>query len=268
MSTGAARPGGPRPARLGTPAAIPNASRDWPRRLLDQLGRLALLTDAFRRLDELDPALQEDVRGAIGWALAQEEVAARGEAVTDEWLVLGQRVTVEDQLRAQWTWLRGAHTGRAALVLQFAHGGARFENLLAPGTHQEADLVYWPSVWPQRALMRERRGSPAPLRGRLPGAPVLAAFLDEVATATARQPWLERFPCAVREVVPVRDEAGNWLVRDGAGAGLPLARGDHWQLLALSGGRPVDLAGEWDGEVLLPLSVVADDAFHLLREDG
>ena len=247
-------------------AALPNASRDWPRRLLDQLGRLTLLTDAFRRLDELDPALQEDVRGAIGWALGQEEVAARGEAVADEWLVLGQRVTVEDKLRAQWTWLLGADTGRYALVLQYAAAGARFETLLLPGVRQAAELVYWPSASPQRALIRQRHGAPTPLTGPLPGAPSLAAFLDGVAEATARRPWLERFPCALRGVVPLHGEGSGWLVRDGEGMAVPLAPGEHWRLLALSGGAPVDLAGEWDGEALLPLGVLADGAYHLLRE--
>ena len=255
--------------RLRRMAGIPNASRDWPERLLGQLGRLALLTGAFRRIDELAPALQEDVRGAIGWALSQEEVVARGEAVTDEWLILGQRVTVEDKLRAQWTWLLGARTGRYALVLQYAAGGAAFQDLLVPGTRLAAELVYWPSAYPQRALVRWRTGSPTPLGETLPGAISLAAFLHGVAEAVARQPWLERFPCALRRVVPLSgDGAGGpgWLVRDGLGAALPLAPGEHWRLLALSGGGPVDLAGEWDGEMLLPLGVVADGAYHLLGE--
>ena len=32
-----------------------------------------------------------------------------------------------------------------------------------------------------------------------------------------------------------------------------------WQLLALSGGRPVDLAGEWDEDGVVPSSVWAGD---------
>jgi hypothetical protein len=41
-------------------------------------------------------------------------------------------------------------------------------------------------------------------------------------------------------------------------------RGDHWLLLALSGGHPVDVAGEWDGAAILPLGVVADGAYCVL----
>jgi hypothetical protein len=50
-------------------AALPNASPDWPARLLADLGRLGLLGHAFRHLDTLDEALREDVRAGIGWTL-------------------------------------------------------------------------------------------------------------------------------------------------------------------------------------------------------
>ncbi|HEX5503111.1 MAG TPA: SWIM zinc finger family protein [Thermomicrobiales bacterium] len=253
-------------ARLRRLAAIPNATPDWPARLLDQLGRLALLTHAYRRQDDLDPALREAVRAAVGWSLREEEVVARGEAVRDDWLVLGRRVTTEDRLRTLATWLLGARGGRHALVLQFAHGAAPFEQTLAPGTRVEADLVYWPGAYPLRALLRERHGPPAPSTGPFPGAPTVAAFLDGVAAATARQPWLDRFPCVLNGVTPLHDAAAGWLARDREGAALPLAPGEHWRLLALGGGRPVDLAGEWDGAALTPLGALAGGAYHLLTE--
>src|SRR6266581_800830 len=50
---------------------------------------------------------------------------------------------------------------------------------------------------------------------------------------------------------------------DSGGATLPLAKGDHWQLLALSGGAPVNFVGEWDGEALLPLGVMVNGRYHL-----
>ena len=247
-------------------AGIPNASRDWPARLLDELGKVALLTHAFRRLDDLDPPLQEDVRAAIGWTVGQEEVAACGEAVADEWGVVGQRVTTEDRLRTQWTWLVGARTGRTALILQFAHGNQTFQNMLVPGTWLGATLAFWPSAWPQRALLRERQGNPAAIAGMLPGVPSLAAFLEGVAEAMAQQPWQERFLCVVRDVVPVAGGEPGWLVRDAEGQALPLARGEHWRLLAVSGGRAVTLAAEWDGRALLPLGALAGGTYHLLTE--
>jgi hypothetical protein len=249
--------------RLRKLAGIPNATPDWPERLLAELGRLALLTHTFRRIDALDPALQEDVRQLIGWSLKEEEVVARGEAIRAEWVTLGQGVDGEERLRTQRSWLISKDGARTALVLQFSAAGAPFPQTLVPGTCQTAELVYWPGAYPQRALINERIGSPAPLTGRLPGGTTLDGALAGFAHALARQPWLDRFPFVLADVILIPDER-QWQLEDQAGARLPLARGDHWLLLALSGGAPVDLAAEWDSTSLLPLGVVVDGAYHPL----
>jgi hypothetical protein len=98
----------------------------------------------------------------------------------------------------------------------------------------------------------------------------MEAFLDLASQATALQPWLERLPVALNGVVPLAygvADGRRWLIRDRAGLALPLAGGEHWTLLALSGGRPVDLVAEWDGEGLLPLSAVASGTYHVLQGD-
>jgi hypothetical protein len=255
-------------ARLRRMADLPGAGPDWPALLLAELGRLTLLTQAFRRLDELEPSLREDVRRLVGFTLSQEEVAAGPGAVTDRWVVLGQTVDEEERVRLQRTWLLGESTGRRALILQFAVGDGGFPALFAPGTRFEADLAFWPSAWPQRALVKERRGVTGTI-GALPPAPgtdSIGAFLEEIAGALARQPWLDRFPSALRDVVPVSG-GDTFQLRDRDGLALPLVRGDHWKLVALSGGRPLDLAGEWDGHALLPLGAALGGAWHRLGRD-
>ena len=56
---------------------------------------------------------------------------------------------------------------------------------------------------------------------------------------------------------PAPGTAGNrWHIIDEAGAALPLAeRESQWTLLAVSGGNPVTIAGEWNGREVLPLTV-------------
>ena len=89
-------------------------------------------------------------------------------------------------------------------------------------------------------------------------------LLGATTSALAAQPWLDRVPCVVRDVRPARLAADRWQLVDAAGRALPLAPRDHRRLLALSGGHPVHVAAEWDGDALLPLAVLTDGAFERL----
>lgn len=248
-------------ARLRRIAAIPHASHDWPARLLAELGKVALLSQAFRHIDDLPPPLQDDLRGAIGWTLTQEDVIARGQIVADRWAVLSARVTTEDRLRTQAVWLHGLESGRFALFLQFAHGGAQFETRFAPGTILDADLAFWPGAWPQRALIRAHRGETTRLRERPTGDETLGAFLSRAADANAQVPWLEQHPGILRAMTVLTATEGPWLVRDATGATLPLRDREHWQALALTGGAPCDLVVTWDGEALDLLALYHEGHF-------
>jgi hypothetical protein len=255
--------------RVRALAGVPGASLDWPDRLLGRLGRLALLSHAYRRAGELDADLRGDVRQLVGWDVKDEEVAERGEIVRDEWLIVGQYTREDEETRvtAQYTWLLGASTGRPALVLQFSFRGAPWKELLLPGVRQAGTLAFWPGAARVRARFVERMGEGDPITVGLKGAPSIEAYLTDVASALGRQPWQERFLCVLSGVTPCYDpERDAWHARDAAGLALPVAGGDRWKLLAVSGGHPVDMAGEWDGEALLPLGVVADGAYHRLTE--
>lgn len=241
---------------------------DWPARLLGELGRIALLTHALRRIDALPPLLQADVRQQIGWSLTQEEVVASGETVADDWVVVGQWTDDDDRIRVQRSWMVGARTKRTALVLQFAAGQATFAENVIPGTGFEGELTFWPSAAPQRALIRSRTQAARTWSAGLPGFDRIEAFLGSVSDAAARQPWFERTVASLRQVTPVHlGSRGRW-VRDAEGNALRIGSGASWNLFALSGGAPVDLAAEWDGDALRPLALVVNGAYHLLWTGG
>jgi len=234
-------------------------SAGWEQRLLGELGRLALLTHAFRRLDQLPAPLRQDVRGLVGFTLERDEVIAHGDVVADQWHVLGITEEQEEKLRIQRTWLIGHATWRPALILQFAIGGAGFAERLLPDSLIDADLAFWPSAWPLRALIKERRLSDQP-RPPLPAVDRIESILRQWAEALAANPWLDRIPIAARHLLPLRGGSGRWFVEDADGQRLPLRGNDGWRLLALSGGGPLDLTGEWDGHALLPLLAVPSAA--------
>jgi hypothetical protein len=250
-------------SRIRTMGTIPNASPNWPEKLLAHCGQLALLTQAYARLDQLEPGLQEDVRQLVGWSLKEDEVLLRGERVSDDWLFLGQIVEAIDRGQVQRTWLLGTATKRPAMILQFSIAGSGFPTTYPFGVLQQANLVYWPGAVPQRAMIEVRNGEMFPFTAALPGYPTIDEFYAGVAALQARQPWQERFLCVLNNVIPLYDRGSDqWWVRDVDGQGLPLTRGEYWQLLVHSGGRPVDFAGEWNGEMVAPLGVLVDDHYH------
>lgn len=257
-------------AYIRTLSEIPGASPDWAGRLLVRLGRAALLTQAFRHLDDLDPPLQEELRQIIGWTSTTDDVSAHGTLVEDEWLIVGQWIESDElrpQMRTQRTWLLGTRTGRPALHLQFSALGAPFAEILVPTTRFRGALRFWPGAAPVRARIEARQADGvSSITEPLPGAPTIEAFLDQMVDLLARQPWQpQRRLCVLRRVTPAcLAEGAQWWLQDSQGDALPLAGDDHWRLLAISGGRPVDVAGEWDGETVRPLGALADGRYCLL----
>jgi hypothetical protein len=57
----------------------------------------------------------------------------------------------------------------------------------------------------------------------------------------------------VHGAVLARERENVWFLRDRVGRGLPLTSGEHWPLLAATGGQPFAFAGEWDGESVRPM---------------
>lgn len=230
----------------------------WPGRVLEQLGKMHLLIEGYRRLDTLPPGAQADINTMIGFTLKQEELLAQpGER--DQWLVLGQRVeqTADDEI-TQRTWLWGMNTGRAALSLSFSHGNQPFDKSLLPNTSLDAELVFYPSAYPQRAILKQRYSAPTTIEA-LPGYETIASAIQSYAEALTCNPWLEHFPILLKSAIPVA-RGSESAICDPSGESrhaLPVASNFDagWQIMSLSGGHPVAIFGEWDGSRYMPVSL-------------
>jgi len=220
----------------------------------NELAAIYLLTRAWQRIGELPLALQADVRSLLGWTVNQDEVLGQP-TVADRWRILSQTVSDDERVRVRTTWLRGASSGHWALVLHYAAGTQGFDQVLHPGTEFDGELCYYPGAWPLRALVRQQADA---RRIDAPGAACgLDALLDGYADALAAQPFLDRHPALLDGLVP--DSADHTVLRDAQGRRIalhPAFRPQHaFHLLALGGGHPLTIFGEWDGRTLLPLSV-------------
>ena len=243
--------------RLRALAAVAASGTGWPERLLERLGLVFLLVEAYRRQAQLPEDLRADVRSLVGWTVGQDELVA-GPGVADRWLVLGERVEEDERYKSQRLWLVGLHGKRPALLLSFGPPGTYFDRSLRPGTILDGELVFFPGATPIRALVKTRNHV-EPATGEPPGHATILEAQADYAAALARNPWLDEHPVVLRAVVPQRLRDG-WVLRDATDRFVPLARryGDEKRLAAVAGGRPITAFGEWNGHAILPLAAFVE----------
>ena len=247
-------------------AAELGSAPQWPERLLPRLGRLALLAQAFHRLDSLPPGEQGDALAAAGLPPRPGD-----DRVIDTWLALGHRQVVDGGQRARRTWLRGLSSGRWALLETF-QSARRLEGLCLPtGGLFDGELAFQPSAWPLAAepaealrLVASLADRPAVARSMSDeGGQDIASAVAAYAAARAAHPWLRLFPALLGSVF-VEPAPSGWRLRDRGGRLLPLPPrfGHGWQLLALAGEQPLTLFGEYDGATLTPLCAFRDAQWY------
>jgi len=225
-------------------------------RLLSEIGELYLFAKAYEKLDILPPDLQQEILTTAG-ATIKKETVLKQEPVTDKWLVIGQTEGSEDNIRYRRTWLQGVATHETALLLDFAWRFNDFEgaNWLI-GSLLQAEIAFYPGTIRQRALVKDFALIYEPIE--LSGYADWEVFLRQYADALAANPWLLQFPCLMDKVTPIIENK-NLLIIDNQKNWLPISSSDDvkWKILALSGGHPIQLFGEWDGRVLTPLTAMA-----------
>jgi hypothetical protein len=129
---------------------------------------------------------------------------------------------------------------------------------LLAGTTVEAELIFYPGNYPLRAAVKNRANTRRSLK-EIDGYATGEQLLLTYAGGLALNPWLETIPAPMQTVVPLR-RGEQWFARD-SNASLLSLKSDStsgWKLLALSGGTPITIFGEWNGRSLLPVSAWAD----------
>jgi hypothetical protein len=231
-------------------------STDWMQFMAEEIGMIYALTDAFARLDTLPDGLQADVRAALGFPLRNEEIRAAGAVVRDRWRVMGSITEQEDKLLIRRTWLYGEGNGVYALILDFTPQMRAFAAGYPLGAVLDADLIFYPSAYPQRALVKQiyATSRPDPIRAPFTN---INHLLDIFADALALNPFLERFPAGIASAWlttrGIEDDEGRWL----HAAYAPSAT---W-MLAVTGGQPAPVFGEWDGVAFRPLMVLTEEGW-------
>src|SRR5215468_7844617 len=228
--------------------------------LIEKLGELHLIAEGYRRQDELPAALKADLRLTIGWTMSREELLSDPQAmrVRDRWMVLAATQEIQpDKLRRLETWLArlgntdlGEGEGpRFAVLMDFVpvSVGAVGKTYSA-GESFEAELVFYPSGAPLRAIIAQQLGSMT-REGRWQApADDVAGALDRYEARLGARPWLADWPVAVRGATVGRVPDG--LVLSDSKAALPIKSKEDDLLLPLVGIEGIDAFGLWDGRRL------------------
>jgi hypothetical protein len=245
------------------------SSPNWSEKMLNKLSQLYLLTKAYDRHDQLSPSQQADLRMAVGWGYKQADLNDES-AVFDEWFVVGQAETQEERLKVQRTWLWGKSTKKFALVMAFAHGLNPLPNELPLGKKRHGEVVFYPATVAMRGVMvaGDEAWGGFGEADCLSMASSVNSNLRQYSQVIAQNPWLSHFPFALVNVVPISHNQ-RWFVQD-HDQRLPISPRfpDEWALSALSGGHPISLFGEWDGDTFLPLSGMVSGRWFNCRLGG
>jgi hypothetical protein len=246
--------------RLRYIAQIPQMHLDeWVEPLLAELGKLYLLVDSFKRYHALPLPVQADMRDAVGWSFKTLPSDAEIDTVHDQWVVLGKRDFKYS--RNSWlrrTWLYGQQSERYAVVKEYVIDPALLMMTVTGGQQIEATLRFFPS----RAALRAQLDSPVEQLASADLTLPLQTMEEALARyqrLCARNPWLTEAVVCVDDMIPFQYQE-RWYAKSGTEEVLPLHPNfrNHWPLMAMSGGYPLQVLGEWDGRFFFPLVVVTD----------
>jgi SWIM zinc finger len=225
--------------------------------LIERLATLYLIACAYRNQDRLPHPVKADVRQVVGWAVTRDALLADREAlrVKDRWMVVGTIVEVQaDKLRRLETWLSRLGEGagpRFAVLIDFVPVSlGKATNMYATGEVFLAELVYFNSPAPLRAIVAEQIGSTeAGERWPRPAddVPCAIARLNNVLSL---RPWSDDIPFAAHGARIVASGASLWVTDAEGTAGLPLRTDEDDSVLPLVGINGIDAFGRWDGNFL------------------
>ncbi|MFF3321432.1 SWIM zinc finger family protein [Streptomyces sp. NPDC002889] len=238
--------------------AIPGSGPGWPVRLLEECALIHLLDSAWLGRERLPEPLAATVRTRVGLT-----APADGPPVRDHWLILAQYDSADGRITTRRIWLYGRETGRTALLLSFGAAGRSPQQALPVGLMIDAEVVPYGGAGQLRADLGTPFGGPVPMGGAPPGGSAASA-VEAYGRALRDDPWLDSWPVTLQGVIPVPHEDG-WQLADADGrSALPMApatlsRPGLWKLVALSGGHPVTVFGEFGHQGFAPLTAWPGD---------
>ncbi len=235
----------------------------WQQLLVAQLSKIFLLTESYLHLERLAPAMQRDILAMIGWNIPKEEVLA-GESVSNHWAILSKTFEEDSNLLTERIWLYGTETKRFALLLNYYAGDQLPPNTLVEGTTIAASLVYYPSIYPMRALIKEQVSTHTVCPPILGSGDMVTVF-ETVAAVVSYFPVVEKIPILIQHV-RIALQGGQWYLMDQDQQGIALDNTVEicWKILSTTGGRSFACFAIYEYEMLHIQAIWVDEKYYFM----
>ena len=234
----------------------------WQSKFIDQLSRIYLLIIAYKNVALLDEELQADIKNLIGFTQNQDELKSK-EGIKDDWFVLGKQSTQEDQLTVERNWLYGINTKKYALVLQFYARNQLPTITLTPGVILNAELVFFPSSSPLRALIKQQFNSKEMTTAE--GFKNWNEVTLTEAKLNQNNPFINKYAFIVHQLKPVQYN-NQWCLQDDEKRLMHITNDftNIWKLLSISGGKALWMSLTGKENYYTPLGVWHNGEYKLL----
>lgn len=213
----------------------------WQDNFMDKLLQLYLVAESYQRLPGINPLLQQDIRSAIGFTVNQDELRQQS-GLTDTWLVIGKDSRDEQQITVEQNWLYGLKSNQYALVLQFIARGQVAQLSISTGMYLDAELSYFPSVVPYRAIIKNHVAAKSGSAHDIKSFNGWQQVAIQETSLNSRLPFRNEMPFIIAALKPVQYQK-QWWLQDQEGCLCRIASDfkNIWQLMALSGGEPLTM---------------------------
>lgn len=230
--------------------------------LLNGLAEIQYVLGGIQNRAELSPAQLADLDYLLGVTTRKEDIVAL-DGWEDQWQVLGTR-EIQGNIPFRRTWLKGKTHGKWGLQLDFSFGNQGFGSPRIAGNVVEGKWHFYPGSIPVRGIFstEQDRGISVSATGTNDN---FDTCLIEYGAALSAFPLLNYYPFWVESVCPVLVENTRCLM-DQTGKILPVSGSVQafQRLLALSGGQPIAVMGEWNGKEFWPVSVFCNAQYYAL----
>ncbi|UXN06333.1 SWIM zinc finger family protein [Bartonella sp. HY761] len=226
---------------------------------LKQLGVLHIIAMAYRNREALPPLLHSDLLETIGWNVEKEALCQDAQAlrIKADWQVVGTSSVVQpDKLRRNEIWLIGKDSNdqwQKAVLLDFFPLSVGLVGLaFAVGDCFSAELVFYPSPVPRRALIAEQSSATQTRASLTVSGQNLQQSFNDYQQALTLKPWLTQDLLMADNVHLYQKNDGLYVV--GEKICLPVHKDSIDEMRLLGGVGAFTLFALWDGTWLRALS--------------